>query len=111
MKNIRIHIAGENIYLDRNVYIDIILPFVPRKGEIVELKEDAINELEAKAKKSVGIACRYAPEYFYYHSHDLNPSEIKEEHLQDLNFSDCREVEDVVYIQGYDFVIVTLKSM
>ena len=95
MYKIRIHIEIENDFMDRDVYTDIILPFVPQIGNIVHLSESQIAELEGRAKSSLDIARRYAPRWFHGHSYLCeNPTE---ENLEDLNFEDAITVQQLLF--------------
>ncbi len=116
MLKIRVHIENENTFMDENVFVDITLPAVPRKGDTLYLTEEAQTELENKAKSNLKIAVSYAPLWFYGHSRK-HLSEIKEwdndtlkpEHLKDLSFDDANCVSAVAFDANSDIVHVELN--
>jgi hypothetical protein len=116
MKKIRVHIENEDTFLDENVFVDITLPAVPRKGDRLYLTEEAQTELENKAKLSIKVATSYAPLWFYGHT-SIYLSKIKEwkedtlkpEHLKDLSFDDANTVSGVAFDANSDIVHVELN--
>jgi hypothetical protein len=94
MHKIMIYIANDNNFLDSDVCVEIQLPAVPRKGDILYLTDEQIEVLENKAKSDLKIAKCYFPRWFYG---DASYKEPKQENLQDLSFEDAMYVRDVVY--------------
>lgn len=107
MYKIRVHIRNKAVLIDEAVFIDIELPSIPRKGEIVFLDEKLIEELENKAKSSLINSKSYAPKWFYGTSYDCN--DPKKENLIDLSFIDAKFVDSVSYRANSDIVHVELK--
>ena len=95
MHKIMIYIANDNNFLDSDVCVEIQLPAVPRKGDILYLTDEQMEVLENKAKSDLKIAKYYAPKWFYGDS--CSCKEPKQENLQDLSFEDAMYVRDVVY--------------
>jgi hypothetical protein len=116
MIKIRVHIEFEEGFMDENVFVDIVLPAVPRKGDTLYLTNEMQTELENRAKSDLKIAENYAPQWFYGHSGKYL-SEIKEwkedtlkpEHLQDLSFDDANTVSAVAFDADSDIVHVELN--
>lgn len=103
-----VHIKNENTYIDDNVYVQIELPAVPRKGEILYLDNDLKQVLEDKAKSNLEVAIKYAPEWFYGHSH--NCEELKQENLTDLSFDDAIYVDSVAFHANSEIIHIELNS-
>lgn len=115
MIKIRVHIENDDVFMDENVFVDITLPAVPRKGETLYLTDEAQTELENKAKSSLIVATPYAPLWFYGHSRaQLSDKEwkddtLKPEHLKDLSFDDANCVSGVAFDANSDMVHVELN--
>ena len=93
-------------FLDKDVSINIELPSVPQVDDILYLKRKHFSVLEEKAKSSLEIAERYAPEWFYCHSSGVK--DVKKENLKDLNFEDAMYVKEIVYTADDEFVCLIL---
>lgn len=103
-----IHIKNENIYMDDNVCVQIELPAVPRRGEILYLNDDLKQVLEDKAKSNLAVAREYAPKWFYGHSY--NCEEPKQENLIDISFDDAIHVDSVAFNANSEIIHVELDS-
>lgn len=102
MINIRVHIHNNNSFIDDKVFVDIKLPFVPKKGDTLYLTQEHKDSLKAQAISSLDIAKRYAPKWFYSGSSNCkNPTE---ENLKDLAFDDALYVHCVSYFADSDIV-------
>ena len=55
----RLHIKSADRYMDRSLFVNAELPFIPRKGELLCLTLELIEELEAIVRNDIGIAERY----------------------------------------------------
>jgi hypothetical protein len=107
MKKIHVHIKNENTWMDKDVFVEIYLPSIPRKGEYLNLGE-LTYELMRKAIKTVEIANRYCPDWFYGKSYDID--EAKEENLSDLNFEDAHVVSNISYTINSEIVHLELNE-
>ncbi|WP_321514943.1 hypothetical protein [Marinifilum fragile] len=108
MLKVRIFVKNENVYKDDNVFIDVQLPSVPRKGETIFLSEESYAELESKAKGNLEIAKRYAPKWFYGESFSVETPTEKD--LDNLSFGDMMYVCDVFYIANNEIVNVIMDD-
>jgi hypothetical protein len=107
MYKIKVHIKNDNDFLDSNVFVEIELPAVPRKGEILYLNEEQQEILKNKAKLNLEIAQNYAPKWFYGASSGCeNP---KEKNLKDLGFGDAIFVDSVVFSGDSEFIQIELE--
>lgn len=112
MYKIRVYINKEyGCYNDGNVSIDIELPAVPSRGEVLNLSDDMIHILEEKAKADLEIARDYANKWFYYKSYNCDPHDIKYENLQDLGFSDAIIVTSVMFSANSEIIEILLDSI
>jgi hypothetical protein len=108
MYKIKVHIKNDNDFLDSNVFVEIQLPAVPRKGEILYLNEEQQEILKKKVKSDLKIAVNYAPKWFYGASSGCeNP---KEKNLKDLDFGDAIFVNDVVFSGDSEFIQIELDD-
>jgi len=108
MYKIMVHIRNENTYIDDNVCVQIELPAVPRKEDVLYLDHDLRRILEDKARSSLDVARRYAPKWFYGHS--SNCKEPKEENLIDLMFDAAMYIDNVSFIANSDIIHIELDS-
>lgn len=96
MKKIRVHIANDTKFMDPKVFVDINLPAIPRKGELIYLKNEQIRELEEKACEDIeDILFYYHPKWFYGYSCDCWTP--KNSIIKDFDFGDANTVTDVLY--------------
>ena len=108
MYKIKVHIKNHSDFLDSNVFVEIELPAVPRKTEILYLNEEQYEILENKAKSNLKIARNYAPEWFYYGSSGCqNP---KKKNLKDLTFLDAIYVDSVVFTGNSEIIKIELNN-
>ena len=107
---LKIYIENEGCFLDKDVSVEVELSAIPRIGESVLLSRIHKDELEEKAKSSISIAQRYAPQWFYYRSNGIAPEDIKPENLADLGFEDAMHVKTVTYIEGNEFVHLSIND-
>ena len=103
-----VHIKNENTYIDDNVCVQIELPAVPRKGEILYLQNDLKQVLEDKVKSNLEVAREYAPKWFYGHSY--NCEEPKQVNLTDLSFDDAINVDSVAFNANSEIIHIELDS-
>jgi hypothetical protein len=101
-------IKNDYDFLVSDVGVEIQLPAVPRKGEILYLTDEQIEVLENKAKSDLKIAKYYAPKWFYGDSRFCK--EPKQENLQDLSFSDAMYVKEVVYYGNSEIIKIELDD-
>jgi hypothetical protein len=108
MYKIMVHIKNDNEFIDSEVFVEIELPAVPRKGEILHLTKEQHEILENKAKSNLKIARNYAPEWFYYGSSGCqNP---KKKNLKDLTFLDAIYVDSVVFTGNSEIIKIELNN-
>ena len=103
-----VHIKNENTYIDDNVCVQIALPAVPRKGEILYLQNDLKQVLEDKVKSNLEVAREYAPKWFYGHSY--NCKKPNQENLIDLSFDDAINVDSVAFNANSEIIHIELDS-
>ena len=102
---IKIYIKNSSDYfLDGDVCVITNLPSVPPVGGIVYLGDYIVEALESKATARIEVACRYAPEWFYCRSCNIQKKDVKEDNLKDLSFADVMYVHDVVYIANDEYI-------
>jgi hypothetical protein len=97
-----------NIGWDETVTVKTDFPTVPRKGDKVTLKRDLLSRLEDQAKKSLEIASRYAPDFFYGFSTGVEAHELTLKSLDDLSFADACYVKTVEFVSGAMMVNIML---
>jgi len=90
----RVHIQSENIFMDKNLFIDVMLPGIPRIGETLFIGWENKNKLAEMAGKKIEIAENYL-EWFYGNSSNIE--EVKKENLEDLSFADANTVTHIAY--------------
>lgn len=103
-----VYIKNDNEFIDSEVFVEIELPAVPRKGEILYLNEEQYEILENKAKSNLKIAKNYAPEWFYYGSSECQ--NLKKKNLKDLNFGDAIYVDSVVFTGNSEIIKIELDK-
>lgn len=103
-----VHIKNDNEFIDSEVFVEIELPAVPRKGEILYLNEEQYEILENKAKSNLKIARNYASEWFYYGSSECQ--NLKKKNLKDLNFGDAIYVDSVVFTGNSEIIKIELDK-
>jgi len=104
----RIHIKNDVAFNDDNIHINIKLPALPRKGEIIHIPEE-LWKLTEYARNNREIAKEYFPKWFYGRKYDWQ-EEITQEILQKLSFCDAIYVKQVTYTSGEDFVRIELDK-
>lgn len=108
MYKIMVHIKNDNDFIDSNVFVEIELPTVPRKGEILYLNEKQQEILKNKVKSDLKIALNYAPKWFYGHSWECKKP--KKKNLKDLNFNDAIYVDIVVFTGDSEIIQIELDG-
>ena len=108
MVKVRVHIAGEGLFMDKNVFVEISLPAVPRIGDSFHLIEDMIDHLEKMAKSDIDIACQYFPKWFY--RCPLGEKIFNGCDLEDLSFSDAVRVSDVLFTANSEIIDIELDN-
>jgi hypothetical protein len=108
MYKIMVHIKNHNEFIDSDVCVEIELPAVPRKGDILFLNEEQIQILENKAKSNLEIAQNYAPKWFYYGSSGCK--EPNENNLKDLKFEDAIYVDRVAFNGNSEIIHIELDD-
>lgn len=108
MFKIRVHVQNESEFMDDEVYVEIELPTVPRKGDYLNLTEDAILLLQERATQSIVSAEKYFPRWFYgkYRDNDV----ISSNDLKDLSFEYVVLVVEVLFNEGEDFIDIELDE-
>ena len=106
MYKVHVHIVCNNEFADRRVFIEVMLPAVPRKGETLFLTEEQKADLENQARKDLSIAKDYFPEWFNH-----RVSELTSESLEHLEFEEAMLVVDVAYYTGEDVIHVELNIL
>ena len=104
----KIHIGDGDVYMDKEVCIEIELPCLPHRGDSIWLDEAQKLELEQKAKSSVDVARRYAPTWFYHKSRGIEYHEVKSSNLKDLDFSDAKTIGDMMFKGNSKFVHIEI---
>ena len=108
MYKIKVYINNYNQFIDSDVFVEIELPAVPRKGENLYLTEEQQEILKNKVKSDLKIAINYAPKWFYGASSGCeNP---KKNNLKDLDFGDAIFVDSVVFTGGSEFIQIELDD-
>ena len=108
MFKIRIHVyTTSNTFFDENVFVDVNLPGIPRKGDYINIGYELLCELESKATSDINIAKEYY-EWFYGKSYGIKKDDIKKENLDDLSFSDAILVQNVLWIPSSNIVQVEI---
>lgn len=107
MLKIRVYFFNQANFHDEKLFVDILLPAVPRKGEMVRLSERHHEILAEKLGKDLDHAGDYL-HYFYGASHDIEV--VKKGNLKDLCFTDAKYVTDVSYDTDDDFVSIELYT-
>lgn len=108
MIKIRVHIENDEDNTDQDVFIDILLPSIPQKGEILYLSQKSLEYLNGLAQKSVEVAQKYCPKYFYGAS--IQIEDVEEKNLCDLKFSDCIYVREVFFTENSEIVQISIDS-
>lgn len=108
MYKIRVHIKNENNYNDEDVFVDIKLPGIPRKKDLLYLTKEQMTILENKVKKSLTIAQCYAPKWFYGRSHECTVPQ--EKNLDDFSFEDAINVDSIAFYGDSDIIHIELDS-
>jgi hypothetical protein len=106
MYKIMVHISADNDFNDDRVCVQLELPAVPRKGEILCLGNDIVKILEDKAKADLETAQSYAPKWFYGRSYECSCP--KNENLEDLSFSDAMYITSVLFHANSDIIHVEI---
>lgn len=108
MFKVRIHVhTTSSTFFDENVFVDVNLPGIPRKGDYINIGYELLCELESKATSDISIAKDYH-EWFYGKSYGINKADIKEEDLDDLSFSDAILVQSVQWNPSSNIVNVEI---
>lgn len=107
MITVRVHIKSENTYLDKNVFVDITLPAIPRVGEYLHLRE-FMQVLEDLAKKDLITAGNYYPKWFYFMDNYIDP--LKKKDIHNLSFADAIRVDSVAYYPNDELVYIELDD-
>ena len=108
MYKIKVHINNNNQFLDSDVFVEIELPAVPRKGDNLYLTQEQQEILKNKVKSDLKIAQNYAPKWFYRGSSGCeNP---KEKNLKDLDFGDAIFVDSVAFTGGSEIIEIELDD-
>lgn len=108
MYKIMVHINNGDEFLHSAVCVEIQLPAVPRKGEILYLSDEQIDILQNKAKSDLKIAKSYRGKWF--NGDSAGCKVLKQKHLQDLDFGDAIYVRDVVFSGDSEFIQIELDD-
>jgi hypothetical protein len=108
MINVRVHIFNGLEFMDENVFIDIILPAVPRRKDTLYLTEEQMNELEEKAKANIKKIWIYTD--YFYGDCCISMDRIKEEDLKHFTFCDANSVKYVLFKANSDIVQIEISK-
>lgn len=111
MYKIRIHLLHEDEDWDLNTFIEIELPFVPRKDEYVEISEEDQKAL-SKAIKESENAYGYG-KYIHGFKGSMEKledmiNENRDAALENLMISHLGIVENVWYVSGEEYIRILL---
>lgn len=107
MITVRVHIKTDDTYLDKNVFVDIKLPAIPRVGEYLHLRE-YMQVLEDLAKKDLKTAQNYYPKWFYFMNKNDVP--LKKIDIHNLSFVDAFIIDSVSYFPDDEIVYIELDD-
>jgi hypothetical protein len=93
---------------DDKVHIDVELPCLPHKGDILYITKGQRYSLLQQARKTLGIASRYAPKWFYCGSSGCEHPMPKD--LKNMSFSDAIIVNHISFDTSEDFVRIELSD-
>ena len=108
MKTYRIYIDNEGTFMDNLVSIDIQLPECPRKGDVLYLTDELIEELENKVKNDINLAEAYFPQWFFYGSKEKESLNLSD--LENLSFDDAIIVNNIIFKANDDKIYIELTD-
>ena len=108
MIKVRVHITNPIEYIDKDVFVEIMLPTLPRRGDTLYINRDS---LEKQAKKSIEIAWRYFSMWWPGSIKESEPRVITEDEREQLSFEDAILVQAVSFREGADYVDIELGKM
>lgn len=108
MIKISVHIENNELDCDPDVSYLIELPQVPQKGDVLKLGKEIFEKLELQARKSVDVAQKYAPDWFFFKS--FGEDCITNKDLKNLTFIDACFVSGVFYTPNLDIVAIEMSA-
>jgi hypothetical protein len=110
---IRIHIKNADDYMDSRVYVDVEMPCIPRKGDMIWLNEEQEQSLREciirESKNNIEIAtidyshCLFRHNYIYReaHANEIEKIRVKFSRLQKLDLRnitfEANEVDSILF--------------
>ncbi len=98
---------NDTIANDDDVFIDLLLPAVPRVGELLLLTREQKANLENMLKSK---PCNILHYIDWIYGESSNAEDLSEVNLDDICFDDVMSVETVTYRSMEDFVRIELSN-
>jgi hypothetical protein len=110
MIKVRIYIKSDYSLYEEGVFISVLLPHIPSKGNVIYLDNKQTSELELKAKKNLDTANKFAPTWFYNGSSNIKYGDVKKNNIKDLSFDDAVWVYNVVYKPNSKIIRIIINN-